>query len=182
MPNETRQNSKRQSERERESESNSGCAGLNKLSNNIDKTNYNSTINLNQTNSDKNSNSNNLNLKNKNQRDYDKEPLILRDFSKEMSVHGILNCIFFFIALLFVFAIQSHIEFGEFDELVKKVFILLLIFAGFLTISYKITIFSKERFVLLSSNMKAVYYDSNLQIRKIYSLSGNKELDRKSVV
>ena len=108
-------------------------------------------------------------------RDYDKEPLILRDYSREMLLHGILNLIFFLISSLFVFAIQSHIEFGEFDELVKKVFILLLIFVGFLTISYKITIFSKERFVSLSSNMRAVYYDSNLQIRKIQSLLGNKE-------
>lgn len=108
-------------------------------------------------------------------RDYDKEPLILRDYSREMLLHGILNLIFFLISSLFVFAIQSHIEFGEFDELVKKVFILLLIFVGFLTISYKITIFSKERFVSLSSNMRAVYYDSDLQIRKIQSLLRNKE-------
>ena len=72
-------------------------------------------------------------------RDYDKEPLILRDYSREMLLHGILNLIFFLISSLFVFVIQSHIEFGEFDELVKKVFILLLIFVGFLTISYKIT-------------------------------------------
>ena len=122
-----------------------------------------------------NSNSNeNTNL-NENQRDYDKEPLILRDYSREIKLHGVLNLIFFFIALLFIFAIQSHIEFDEFDELVKKIFILCFIFVGFLTISYMITINSKEHYVSLSSNMKATYYDNNLQIRKIHSLLGNKE-------
>ena len=44
--------------------------------------------------------------KNKNLRDYDKEPLILRDYSREILLHGILNLIFFFISLLFIFAIQ----------------------------------------------------------------------------
>ena len=101
-----------------------------------------------------NLNKNNKNS-NENKRDYDKEPLILRDYSKEITFHNIFNLIFFLISSLFVFAIQSHIEFREFDELLKKVFILLLIFVSFLTISYKITMFSKERFVSLSYNMKA---------------------------
>ena len=122
-----------------------------------------------------NTNLNNEKLNNINQRDYDKEPLILRDYSKEITFHSILNLVFFLISSLFVFAIQKHIEFGEFYELVKKVFILLLIFVGFLTISYKITIFSKQRFVSLSYDMRAVYYDSNLQIQKIQSLLGNIE-------
>ena len=122
-----------------------------------------------------NSNSNENTNSNENQRDYDKEPLILRDYSREIKLHGVLNLIFFFIALLFIFAIQSHIEFDEYDELVKKIFILCFIFVGFLTISYMITINSKEHYVSLSSNMKATYYDNNLQIRKIHSLSGNKE-------
>ncbi|MDA3042448.1 hypothetical protein OFO10_07965 [Campylobacter sp. VBCF_06 NA8] len=113
--------------------------------------------------------------KNKNLRDYDKEPLILRDYSKGIKLHGVLNLIFFFIAFLFISAIQSHIEFGEFDELIKKIFILCFIFVGFLTISYMITINSKERYVSLTSDMKAIYYDNDLQIRKIYSLLGNKE-------
>ncbi|MDA3062224.1 MULTISPECIES: hypothetical protein [unclassified Campylobacter] len=113
--------------------------------------------------------------KNKNLRDYDKEPLVLRDYSKEIKLHGVLNLIFFFISLIFILAMQSHIEFDEFDELVKKIFILCFIFVGFLTISYMITINSKERYVALTSDMKAIYYDNDLQIRKIYSLVGNKE-------
>lgn len=113
--------------------------------------------------------------KNKNLRDYDKEPLILRDYSREILLHGILNLIFFFISLLFVFTIQYQIEFDKFDEIIRKIYILFLIFIVFLFISYVITIISKERFVSLSSNMRAVYYDSDLQIRKIQSLLGNKE-------
>ena len=69
-----------------------------------------------------NTNLNNEKLNNINQRDYDKEPLILRDYSKEITFHSILNLVFFLISSLFVFAIQKHIEFGEFDELVKKSF------------------------------------------------------------
>ena len=113
--------------------------------------------------------------KNKNLRDYDKEPLILRDYSREILLHGILNLIFFFISLLFAFVIQHHIKFDEFDEIIRKIYILFLIFVGFLTISYMITIFSKKHHVLLSYDMKAIYYDNDLQIRKIYSLLGNKE-------
>lgn len=121
-----------------------------------------------------NDNSNSNENTNSNQRDYDKEPLILRDYSKEMLVHGILNFIFFFIALLFVSAIQGHIKFDEFDELVKKIFILCFIFVGFLTISYMITINSKERYVSLS-NRKATYYNNDLQPYEIHTLIGNKE-------
>lgn len=120
---------------------------------------------------DKNLNTNS----NKNKRDYDKEALILRDYSREMVLHNVLNLIFFLISLIFVSAIQGHIEFDEFDKLVKKIFILCFIFVGFLTISYMITINSKERYVSLTSNMKAIYYDNDLQIRKIHSLLGNKE-------
>lgn len=120
---------------------------------------------------DKNLNTNS----NKNKRDYDKEALILRDYSREMMLHNVLNLIFFLISLIFVSAIQGHIEFSEFDELVKKVFTLFFIFLVFLFISYKITIVSQERYVSLTSNMKAIYYDNDLQIRKIHSLLGNKE-------
>ena len=60
--------------------------------------------------------------KNKNLRDYDKEPLILRDYSREMLLHGILNLIFFFISLLFAFVIQHHIKFDEFDEIIRKIY------------------------------------------------------------
>ena len=95
---------------------------------------------------------------NKNKRDYDKEPLILRDYSKEMSLHGILNFIFFFIALIFVSAIQGRVEFDEFDEAIKKFFLLFFIFVGFLTISYTTT-----------------YYNNDLQPYEIHTLIGNKE-------
>ena len=113
--------------------------------------------------------------KNKNLRDYSREPLVLRDYSREMLIHDFFNLIFFFISLLFIFAIQHHIEFGKFDEIIRKIRILFLALVGLLSISYLITIFLKERYVLLSNDLQAIYYDNDLQIRKIHSLIGGIE-------
>lgn len=113
--------------------------------------------------------------KNKNLRDYSKEPLVLRDYSREMLIHDFFNLIFFFIYFIFALAIQDHIKFGQFDEIIRKIRILFLVLVGFLFISCLITIFLKERYVLLSNDLQAVYYDNDLKIRKIYSLIGGIE-------
>ena len=108
-------------------------------------------------------------------RDYDKEPLVLRDYSREMLIHDFLNLIFFLIYFIFALVIQDHIKFGQFDEIIRKIRILFLVLVGFLFISYLITIFLKERYVLLSNDLQAIYYDNDLKIRKIYSLIGGIE-------
>ena len=111
--------------------------------------------------------------KNKNLRDYDKEPLILRDYSREITFHNILNSIFFLISLIIFMAILGIKNYADFNDIMEKILIWLTIFIVLLLIDYSIIFLSKERRVSLS-NTKATYYNADLKIYKIYSLLGNK--------
>ncbi|MDA3046304.1 hypothetical protein OFO10_03955 [Campylobacter sp. VBCF_06 NA8] len=112
--------------------------------------------------------------KNRNLRDYDKEPLILCDYSREITFHNILNSIFFLISLIIFMAILGIKNYADFNDIMEKIFIWLTIFIVLLLIDYLIIFLSKERRVSLS-NTKATYYNADLKIYKIYSLLGNKE-------
>ncbi|MDA3057031.1 hypothetical protein OFN97_06205 [Campylobacter sp. VBCF_05 NA6] len=112
--------------------------------------------------------------KNRNLRDYDKEPLILRDYSREITFHNILNSIFFLISLIIFMAILGIKNYADFNDIMEKILIWLTIFIVLLLIDYSIIFLSKERRVSLS-NTKATYYNADLKIYKIYSLLGNKE-------
>ncbi|MDA3047771.1 hypothetical protein [Campylobacter sp. JMF_08 NE1] len=112
--------------------------------------------------------------KNRNLRDYDKEPLILRDYSREIAFHNILNSIFFLISLIIFMAISGIKNYADFNDIMEKILIWLTIFIVLLLIDYSIIFLSKERRVSLS-NTKATYYNADLKIYKIYSLLGNKE-------
>ncbi|MDA3049075.1 hypothetical protein OFO03_06265 [Campylobacter sp. JMF_02 ED1] len=112
--------------------------------------------------------------KNRNLRDYDKEPLILRDYSREITFHNILNSIFFLISLIIFMAILGIKNYADFNDIMEKILIWLTIFIVLLLIDYLIIFLSKERRVSLS-NTKATYYNADLKIYKIYSLLGNKE-------
>ena len=122
----------------------------------------------------KNSNfKNDIFNKNKNLRDYDKEPLILRDYSREITFHNILNFILFLISLMIFMAILQIKNYADFNDIMEKILIWLVIFIVLLLIDCSSILLSKERRVSLS-NTKATYYNADLQKYKIYSLLGNK--------
>ena len=123
-------------------------------------------ISKNETNSNKNSNPSNS----PNKRDYDKEPLILKDYSISMATHlimcGTLWFIVFFALSVFVAQFDYKDESRNFHALFVVIFTYIVFF---ITDIYLFSIFnSSKRFVILY-NSYAIFYKEN-KIKKEFFL------------
>ncbi len=121
-----------------------------------------------------NSNLNNSQISNNkiNKRDYDKEPLILKDYSISMATHlimcGILWFIVFFALSVFVAQFDYKDESRNFHALFVVIFTYIVFF---ITDIYLFSIFnSSKRFVILY-NSYAIFYKEN-KIKKEFFLKG----------
>lgn len=120
-------------------------------------------------------NKNSKKFTNLSNRNYNTNPLILREYRREFYLHIILNFIVYFYGSMIFFS-SYEAEYVDFDVKVDRIFTFFIFYFIFLFLPFLMILISKPRYVKLTGDKKAVYCGSDMVPRKNYSLTGKKEL------
>lgn len=113
-------------------------------------------------------------FENTNKRNYDVEPLILRNYRGVFYLYIILSFILYLYTTMIFLASYEAIHI-DFNQKLQRFIIWALVYVAFLIIPFLIIVFSKKRYIKLNHRKKAVYCFSDLTPYKNYPLTGKIE-------
>ena len=113
-------------------------------------------------------------LENTNKRNYDVEPLILRNYRGVSYLYIILSFILYLYTTMIFLASYEAIHI-DFNQKLQRLIIWALVYVTFLIIPFLIIVFSKKRYIKPNHRKKAVYCFSDLTPYKNYPLIGRVE-------